>query len=372
MGKLPLAWVVSLAVLSAGSLFCANVAMAETQTAKSGNVQAEFSSQEGEPCFTKPSLQIIRQSQTILDQPLSTEDDSCRANLQVRDLDADREPEVILDLFTGGAHCCTFSLIYRYDPALKQYTSIEHFWGNAGYGFKDLNRDGIPEFNSWDDAFAYAFASYAGSAYPPQIWQYRAGRMSDVTKSYPQLVYSHAYQLWQDYTKGTGGEPKAMLAAYLASKYILGQSEDSWRTVQQAYQESDRTSFFKELRIFLQQTGYIRNPGQTEFYRLAQLEKTGIYNKCPQGTRLNKAGETANYRFGLCSGNEADYYLGVPKRGGESITIQRQSNDPINSFRKGEYVYRLSDEKGSANMYLEVFQGNRQLRREMIQKVYRW
>jgi hypothetical protein len=70
---------------------------------------------------------------------------------------------------------------------------------------------------------------------------------------------------------------------------------------QSGYQECDRTSFFKELRIFLQQTGYIRNPGQTEFYRLAQLEKTGIYNKCPQGTRLTKAGETANYRFGLCS-----------------------------------------------------------------------
>lgn len=371
MGKLQFGWLVSLAVFSTGSLLYANIAQAETLTATSNNVQAEFTAQEGEYCFTNPRLKIVRQGQTILEQSLSTDDGSCRSGgLRAVDLDSDREPEVILDLFTGGAHCCTFSLIYRYEPAQKKYIATEHFWGNGGYQLEDLNRDRILEFNSRDDAFAYAFASYAGSAYPLQIWQYRQGKMNEVTKSYPELVSDDAKQLWQNYIKGTGGEPKAMLAAYLASKYILGQSEDGWRQVQQAYRESDRTEFLRDLRIFLQQTGYIRTPGQTEFYRMAELEKTGISNKCPEGTRLNTVGETANYRYALCAGNESDYYVGQSKRGGESITVQRQSNDPINVFRKGEYVYRLNSEEGSANMYLEVLQRNRRLMREMVQKVY--
>jgi len=179
--------------------------------------------------------------------------------LHVKDLDGDKEPEVIADFFTGGAHCCTYSLIYRYEPAQNRYTSIRHDWAHTGYNLKDLDKDGLPEFNSFDNSFAYAFASFAGSGFPVQIWQYRQGKMIDVTRRYPQLIYSNAFENWQYYTEARhkGYEVKGLLAAYLADKYLLDQSQDGWRRVQQEYQDSDHTQYFSSLRNFLRETGYI-------------------------------------------------------------------------------------------------------------------
>ena len=191
----------------------------------------------------------------------------------MRDLDANREPEVLLDLYTGGAHCCTYSLIYRYDAAKKQYSYIRHDWGNVGYRLEDFDKDTIPEFNSRDDRFAYAFGSYAGSGFPLQIWQYRQGEMLQVTRQYPKLIYSNAYFWWQLFVKNaqdTVEYGRGPLAAYLADKYLLGQGQDGWKRVQQVYRGSDRQQYFTELRSFLQKTGYT----QTDLKAMPALRTT--------------------------------------------------------------------------------------------------
>ncbi len=368
----------SVTILSGSFLFCFNAARAETRTAESGNIFAEFSYDEGELCLSNPELKLVRDGQTFLAKPPSIASfyEACRfSKLQVRDLDGNGEPEVILDLYTGGAHCCWFSQIYRFKSAQNQYVSTEHFWGNGGYNLKDFDRDGHLEFESRDDRFAYAFAPYAASAYPLQIWQYREGEMNDVTRDYPQLVYSDAYRLWQRYAENRNEYRevvRASLAAYLADKYLLGQEEDGWQRVRQAYQASDRNSFFQDLRRFLQKTGYLKASGQTNYFHLAELEKTGLYSQCPQDTGLVAAGETADYRFALCSGElEESYYLGQSKRSGETITVKHQDGDPSHSFRRGEYVYRLRwEEDASADMYLEVFRSDRQLLSQQVQNVY--
>lgn len=363
-----------LAIISIGSMGVATPpTLAETETAESGNVRAEFSYQNQEWCLENPQLQISRDGQIVFNQSLSEGVGICPfTDLQVRNLDVTPEPEVILDVYTGDEHCCWVSLIYHYDAAQNTYLATEQFWGNAGYQFKDLNQDNIPEFLSRDDSFAYAFTAYAGSSFPLQIWQYRNSKMVDVTRSYPQLIYNDAYQLWQRYTETDyPGVAKGALAAYLADKYMLGQSEDGWQRVRQAYQGDDRESFFNELRQFLQQTGYIRNPGETAYYRLAELEQTGLYNQCPQGSRLMTAGETDNYRFAICAGDLSRYYIGQSKRTGDSITVKHKEGDSENDFRHGDTVYRLRmDETDSANLYLEVYQNNRQLLMEMAQTVY--
>jgi hypothetical protein len=256
--------ITSFAILGAASCFLGGVAKAETKTAESGNVRAEVSFQSTSGlCSQNPQLKLVRKGQTVFNQNIPKEEVGyCRlSDLQVRDLDKDNEPEIILDIFSGGAHCCTFSLIYRYDAKTQKYTAITHPWGNGGrYGIQDVNKDGNLEFVDRDDRFAYKFSSYAGSRYPLQIWQYRQGKMIDVTRRYPQQVKNHADQLWQEYitTKNHFEGGKAILAAYLADKYLLGEGEDGWRRVQEAYRGSDRSQFFSELRKFLGETGYIR------------------------------------------------------------------------------------------------------------------
>lgn len=260
---------IGLIIMSAVALF-AQAATAETLTGKSGNVQAQISYDKPEEFqYKNVRLQITRAGKRILEQKLPQDSeydrpigelDGQKNQIPVQDLDGNKEPEVIADFFTGGAHCCLYSLIYRYDSKSQQYKQIRHEWGNAGYQLKDVDKDGIPEFNSRDDRFAYAFSSYAASGYPLQIWQYRQGKMVDVTRRYPKLIASNAKELWQTYQeiRQQGEDGKGFLAAYLASKYMLNQGQDGWRQVQQAYKKSDRAQFFTDLRKFLRETGYIK------------------------------------------------------------------------------------------------------------------
>jgi hypothetical protein len=257
------------------SLIGLPVRAAETvKTAEQGNVRAELSYEkvatEGLPQVKNMRLKISRAGTVVLNQaPIDNEYDrplvdftnstnNGEESFAVRDLDGDKEPEVVVDFYTGGAHCCTYSLIYRWVPNQNRYEPINHPWGNVGYTLKDLDRDGRPEFESADNRFAYAFASYAGSGMPIQIWKYEKGQMTDVTRRYPKLVYADATRWWQVYNeaKSRDGEVKGILAAYLATKYLLGQQQDGWQRVQQIYGGSDRQDFFNNLRQFLKETGY--------------------------------------------------------------------------------------------------------------------
>ncbi|MEP0870915.1 hypothetical protein NDA01_13990 [Trichocoleus desertorum AS-A10] len=252
-------------------------ATATSKTAQAGNVKAELAYQKANTEFTQFNdlrLKITRGGKTLLDQPLPDSEgnwplvalgtdwakENAQAAFQVRDLDGNQEPEVLIDLFTGGAHCCTYSLIYRYNPNSRKYSYDRFEWGNGGYQLQDLDKNGVPEFNGRNDAFAYAFGSYAASGYPLQIWQYRQGKMVDVTRQYPKLIHNDAYFWWQTFVERQNDDVeygKGALAAYLADKYLLGQEQDGWQKVQKAYKGPDRQQYFTELRRFLRQTGYI-------------------------------------------------------------------------------------------------------------------
>ncbi len=105
--------------------------------------------------------------------------------IAVRDLDADDEPEVVFDTYTGGAHCCLQSRIFRYRPATRSYAGTFHSWADVGYRLRSVDGDSRPEFVSADARFAYAFTAFAASFFPIQIWQYERGRVIDRTRSFP-------------------------------------------------------------------------------------------------------------------------------------------------------------------------------------------
>ncbi|MBE9011280.1 hypothetical protein IQ250_13790, partial [Pseudanabaenaceae cyanobacterium LEGE 13415] len=240
------------------------------ETEQQGNVKAELSYEkvltDGIPQTKNLRLRILRDGKLVFDQaPTMNEYDRPLIEFQgdrgflVRDLNGDKDPEVIADMFTGGAHCCRYSLIYEYDRDRQTYSETHMKWGNLGYQLRDLDRDGKLEFYSADDRFAYAFTSYAASAFPIQIWRFKNGEMSDITRQYPKEIYADAYRLWQLYQKirtEKDAEVKGVLAAYLANKYLLGQQEDGWNRLREVYRESDREEFFGNLRKFLKETGY--------------------------------------------------------------------------------------------------------------------
>jgi hypothetical protein len=179
-------------------------------------------------------LTIVREDVTLLDAGILDENGTPTADrpqaLRVRDLDGDGEPEVVVDLFTGGAHCCLHSLIYRYDAAAGgSYIVLRHFWGNAGYRVRELDGDDVPELRSADDRFAYEFTAYAFSGLPLQIWRLVDGALVDVTASFPALLRTDAARWWRLYVRERRHEDsdvRGVFAAWLAEKYLLEERAD--------------------------------------------------------------------------------------------------------------------------------------------------
>lgn len=262
------------------SLVCGNRPIqAETITEQKGNIKAELSYESGEFCIESPiQLKLTRNQKVVLDELIDSTE-ICRLSsyheppLTIKNLDQNDEPEIIVDFYTGGAHCCFFSLVYRYNSTSNQYEKTEKYWYNTPYSLQDENKDNIPEFHATDNRFAYQFAAFAFSGLPIQIWRYEQGKFKDVTRQYPELVYNNAYYWWQAFqAEQKNCDPgeacgEGWLAAYVASKALLDQETEALRLVRQAYQGSGCTlegcvgseTFFEQLQSFLQETGYIRD-----------------------------------------------------------------------------------------------------------------
>ena len=234
--------------------------------------------------LTNFKVRITRNKQTILDSELQvkllpTYDKELGvrgndADIEIIELDGNGEPEVLVDLTEAGAHCCASTFIYSYDSKAKKYLVLSHFWGNytSGYNLSevsgkdndrnlpDLNKDGSREFVALDDRFRGEFGGYAVSAAPVQIWRYHAGKMVDVTREFPKIVYQNTSDLGRMYNQirseyGVQSAQGAM-AAYVASKFLLGQEADAMRSLRQGYSDSSGKAFTTHLMNFLRQTGY--------------------------------------------------------------------------------------------------------------------
>jgi hypothetical protein len=191
-----------------------------------------------------------------------------RGSLSVVDLDGDGEPEVVVDLFTGGAHCCSYSRVYRYDAATATYTQVLQTWGDPGYRLEDLDGDGRPEFVTADDRFAYAFTDYAASGLPIQIFSYAGGGFTDVTRAYPVQVRADA-ELWlhvytRERRRHGPKDLKGIVAAYVADEYLLGDGATGEALLSSAKRRGDlggfggsASRFVVRLHRFLRGNGYL-------------------------------------------------------------------------------------------------------------------
>lgn len=190
----------------------------------------------------------------------------------VRDLDADGEPEVLVDVFTGGAHCCTRSHVFS-RVAGGRYVRTTHDWGNPGYRLRDLDGNRTVELVTGDDRFTYTFAAYAVSAQPLQVWRFEAGRLTAATREYLPAVRADAARLWRRYRqfrRKRVDDVRGVLAAWMADKALLGEAADGWRALEAArrrgqlgrgrmlYGTPAGRAYVAALRRFLRRTGYLR------------------------------------------------------------------------------------------------------------------
>ena len=226
-----------------------------TETAAAGNVRAELYyvkvvESGGFTTYRDQRLTISRDGREVASRPPSSGSidslwpgnswEKNTKSVHVGDLDGDHEPEVAVDLYTGGAHCCRMLWAYRWNGTM--FVSRAMQTGSSGYIQGDLNHDGRPEWVTADTRFEYLFTSFSGSGVPLRIYGYRDGTFVTVTRQYPALVRRDAAKWWQIYRRQRSSpshDSRGFLAAWAADKYLLGAGAMVWPALNTALRRGD-------------------------------------------------------------------------------------------------------------------------------------
>ncbi len=222
--------------LGPASITTTTTTVTTTQTASGGGVTATFSFQGKLPNFTNLRLRIAQSGTVLYDAPVVVSlpgscFDTCwpgspqrnHPSVSVVYLEPSGTPQVLLDLYSGGAHCCWIAQVYSYDATTNTYEKSEHNFGDPGYAVKDFLHNGQLAFLSADDSFAYAFTDFAASGMPIQIWSFAGGNFIDVTRLFPALIAKDAAAWWTAYQKAIKyGDDTGLIAAWAADEELLG------------------------------------------------------------------------------------------------------------------------------------------------------
>ena len=254
-----------------------------TETRSLGNVQAELSYyRESDFAFERVRLKITRDGTVVHDALVPAPCDECPVipqglgdpeipSLSVVPLDQDGETEVLVDLYTGGAHCCSYTQIYSFDATANVYRRFKGSWGDYGYQLRDTNQDGTYAFESRDFRFAAAFTAYAASGAPPRIFRFENGKLVNVTREFRSVIKKNLkdnLRLYKKYRNDPDvGDVRGWLAAYVADKYLLGQADSAFDLVNAAYRRGELRAlqgdsspsgkkYISQLRKYLRKWGY--------------------------------------------------------------------------------------------------------------------
>jgi hypothetical protein len=164
--------------------------------------------------------------------------------LKVADLDGDGEPEILVDVFSGGAHCCLTARLLTFNGA--GYTALDIGYGDVGYVLKDADGDGRPELVGYDPRFSAVFTAFAGSAFPPSVLQVDHGTTVDVTRRFPRLIRADAAARLKDLRKAERGDDvRGILAAYVADQYLLNKGSTGAKEIERLRRKGLVTKAFK-------------------------------------------------------------------------------------------------------------------------------
>ena len=152
----------------------------------------------------------------------------------VRLIAGSESPQLVLTAFSGGAHCCTETFIAGREPNSETWSLIHlSARDGLGFGFEDVAGTGVQELVSVDNAFLYAFNSYAGSMAPIKIYKWRDGKIEDASfepEMRGRLVQDLAGMEWQAKLQPDLLKANGYLAGWVAAKIRLGQGDEAWNT----------------------------------------------------------------------------------------------------------------------------------------------
>ncbi|NNN01673.1 MAG: hypothetical protein HKL86_07580 [Acidimicrobiaceae bacterium] len=228
--------VATLIVTLVGTLVATSPSVgATTIRTSSEGVSATLTFTGSYPQSHHPWLTISRSATVIYRQPVTSAwcSSECwpassfarQSALHVVRLGSGVTPSVVLDLYTGGAHCCVVEQVFSVDQKSGRIVKVERNFGDPGARLVRLGRTSSFDFVSADDSFAYAFTDYAASGLPVEVLSFSHHAFHDVTRSFPTLITRDALQ-WQkafNDAKGSGYQDTVgIVAAWAADEDMLG------------------------------------------------------------------------------------------------------------------------------------------------------
>ncbi|MEP0946998.1 hypothetical protein NC992_08955 [Leptolyngbya subtilissima DQ-A4] len=214
---------------------------------------------------------------------LSTTDTAAMfAGIELIDLDSDGTSEVVVQTYSGGAHCCLATTTYTWQNEQFNPVYFGYLDGSGGQ-FKDLNGDGLMEFVTLDNSFFYTFSSYAGSYPPSVILTYENGEYRDTTPQFTNYLEDAAADMRftvEDPEFADRSDKNGVLAGYVAQNIRLGNYREAWLFMLAHYERTDDwgletyndqgelagtyPDFPTALYAFLQELGYLDTNGRPQ------------------------------------------------------------------------------------------------------------
>lgn len=176
------------------------------------------------------------------------------------DLDNDSNKEILVGMYSGGAHCCTSLFAGKFENGKFVYTDTI-IWDNSFFRVEDLNQDGKLEIIGVNDVYAYVFTNYSQSRFPLLIYAYENEKFVKATSEFPQMVKESLNVLLNEIDEykdfkceeaGTetfnsdAGAVKAILAAVTEEYMSLGKIEEGYILIDEFYKCPD-AEIFKEI-----------------------------------------------------------------------------------------------------------------------------
>jgi hypothetical protein len=254
---------------------------ATTQTLRSRDITVAYTYHGSPPLSRDSRLKISEHGTVIYDQAVTSKwcGTECSPNIIARtrkvihivQLGRTGAPSVVLDLYSGGAHCCFVEQVYSLRASSNDVTKAEYNFGNPGVKLAQLTPNGSYEFLSADNDFAYAFTDYAASGMPIRVLSFSHDAFDNVTLSFPRLIRKDAAQwmrAFQSQASTHYQDSVGVVAAWAADEDMLGHSSGVARFLSAQARAGHLNSalnpitpsnykYVRALQAFLRKHGYL-------------------------------------------------------------------------------------------------------------------
>jgi hypothetical protein len=149
-------------------------------------------------------------------------------------------PVVMLQSFSGGAHCCNHIQLAGFSEGRLKVVDLGGWDGDLIEIPKDESGDGLLDFVMYDNRFLYSFASYADSYAPPRILNVAGGEVEDVSRNpkFRRLFEEEMARAGERCQPGGNNAPNGACAALVASAARVGKLDQAWGRMLAAYDAS--------------------------------------------------------------------------------------------------------------------------------------